>query len=157
MPNTSDIISLLVTQKDTFLRVEEITDLLLSAPSQELPELVSARGKLIESAIKTEEELHAAACGDENLLEVLSCSCSISELSEELTEVFEAALRVRATVNRISKMETGVLDRVRSERDMALEKIEALNKSGNSVAAKYKQAVRTAFPQSYMQGRTMKV
>jgi len=157
MLNTSDITELLVAQKDTFSEVEEVTDRLLFAPAEELTELVAIRGKLLQRAIKTEEEIRAAACGNENLLEALSYSCNVSELTEELAGVFEAALRVKAAVNRVSKMETDVLDRVRSERDLALEQIKALNKSSNSVAANYKQAVRTGFPQSHIHGKTMTV
>lgn len=145
--STPDVLDLLVEQKDIISEAEEVTNRMLDAPAEELPELIALRGRLLEKAVEAEERIRKAAQGDKRLLEAADCSCEISELAEEHIGVFEAALRVKAAVNRICRLETDVLNRLNSEKEMALTKIEALNKSGNSVAANYKQAVQTGYPQ----------
>jgi len=153
---TSEIIKLLATQKELFSQVEEITNQMLFSPADELSDLIAARGNLLQGAVKTEEELRVTVSNDESLLETIRCRCDVSNLTEELAGIFEAALRVRAAINRISKLDADVLNRVKSERDMALEQIEALNGSSNSIAANYKQAVQTGFPQNLFHGTTRK-
>lgn len=134
-------------QREIFSDVEELTDHMISAPAEELPALTARRGELLRRAVEAGEKIRMAACGDPGLLAAAGCSCDVSDLPAELAGVFEAALRVRAAANRIRGMEADVLDRMTSERDSALRKLEAMNQSGHRVAADYKRAVRTGFPQ----------
>lgn len=157
MENRADLIRLLDAQRQALDGVEELTNRMLFSPVGELMELIQARGGLLHRAADIKEQIRAAACGDERLLEAVRCSCDVTRLDGESAKLFEAALRVRAAVNRICRLEADVLDRVRGERGAARESLEALNNSGSYIAADYKRAVQTGFPQGSYQERARTV
>lgn len=157
MWNTSAIIKLLGAQKDVFSLVEDTTNQMLFEPAETLTDLITIRGTLLEKAVKIEDDIRLAANDDKYLFEVISCRCDMSALSEEFVGLFKAALSVKAALNRIRKSEADVLERVNDEKNTALMQIEALNKSSNSVAANYKHAVQTGFPQNFFQEKTRSV
>lgn len=152
MENISKIIELIEEQNRIFEEVEAITDRILCEQAEELPGIVEERGKLLEKSFLLKEEIAKAAADNQDVLDVLRCSCDISNLSNEQTMVFEGLMRVRATASRISRMDTEIYSRIEREKSSIKEHIETLNSSGNSVAESYKRAVQTGFPDNRFDG-----
>lgn len=146
------IIELLGKQNEVLEEVEAITDKILCEQAEELTGLVEERGKLLEESLLLKEEIAKAAADNHDVLNVLRCSCDISNLSDEQTMVFDGLMRARATASRISRMDSEIYSRIEREKSSILEHLETLNRSGNSVAESYKRAVQTGFPENRFDG-----
>jgi len=146
------IIELLGKQNEVLEEVEAITDKILCEHAEELTGLVEERGKLLEESLLLKEEIAKAAADNHDVLNVLRCSCDISNLSDEQTMVFDGLMRARATASRISRMDSEIYSRIEREKSSILEHLETLNRSGNSVAESYKRAVQTGFPENRFDG-----
>lgn len=148
----SRIVELLKKQGNIFAEVEDITNKIVYEQIDNLPSLLEQRGELLEKSVLIKEEIDKVATNEPGVEDVLRCNCDIWDLSDEETMVFEAIMRVRATVNRISKMDSEVYFRIEKEKSSILEHIKQLNNSGNSVAENYKRAVQTGFPKTRFDG-----
>lgn len=156
MKNYSKIVKLLGEQGKVFAEVEDITNKIIYEQIDKLPQLLEHRGKLLERATLIKKEIDKVA-DEPGVMDILRCNCDISNLSYEETAVFEAIMRVRATANRISKMDSEVFSRIEKEKNSILEHIKQLNNSGNSVAENYKRAVQTGFPKTHFDGNKITV
>lgn len=145
MNNHSKIIELIGKQRIVFEEVEDITNKIIYEQIEEFPQLMEKREELLKKSLLIKEEINKVAAIEPGVLNVLSLNCDISRLSDENAMVFEALMRVRATANRINRMDSEVYSRIEREKSSILEYIETLNSSGNSVAENYKRAVQTAF------------
>lgn len=152
MNKYSKIIELLGEQGRVFEEVEDITNRIISEQIEELPQLLALRGELLERALLIKEEIDKACTNQPGLEDMLRCACDMSSLSDEDAMVFEASIRVRATVNRICKKDAEVYSRIEREKSSILEYLETLNSSINSVAESYKRAVQTGFPENRLNG-----
>ena len=149
MNNNQEIKQLLSEKEMLFIEVEKITDDIFEAPVDIINELLETRGIALEQVNKIDEKLNPLVEGDEHLKSVLNCSCDISALSGEMKELFEKALRNKAIVNRIIKNQDSIRQKIESERDSLLQKIEIMNCSSKTVAESYKRSVDTALPQGF--------
>lgn len=148
----SEILSLLASQHDDFVQAEKLTEQILYAPAEDFPNLIDQRGTFLEHAVLTENQLKQAGSGEERLRGVLDGSAEPGALSPELREIYEASLRVKAALCRIHRLEPQVVTRMENERAEALSHLEELNASGNSTAAAYSHALRTAVPSASFMG-----
>ena len=148
---------LLYRKEELFSEVEKITNEIYEAPVDIINALLETRGNALEQASEVNDKISALAEGDEYLKSVLNCTCNISDLSGEARELFEQALRVRAIANRVLKNEDCVRQRIESERDSLLGKIETLNRSSKTVAESYKRSVETALPHGLGEGKSKSI
>lgn len=139
--------TLLHKKRELFLNVETITNEINEFPIDRITELLEKRGEALEHVILIDNQIQMLIVGNEELQSVLSCTCEISELKDELKELFEEVLRIKAIVNRIIKNEDTIRLKIESERDSLLNKIETINSSSNSIAESYKRSVNTGFSQ----------
>ena len=157
MENNQQLMQLLYRKEELFSEVDKITDEIYEAPVDIINALLETRGNVLEQAGEVNSRISALAEGDEYLKSVLNCSCDVSGLSEEMKELFEQALRIRAIVNRILKNEDCVRRRIESERDSLLGKIENINHSSKTLAESYKRSVETAIPHSFGDGKSKSI
>ena len=148
MENKTKLTELLNEKKRLFLEVENTTGQMVTAPFEQLAELLETRGGFLEQAKTVGEEISAIAAGDEVLKGVIRGDCDMTKLDGGLAEIYEAALAVRAVVNRIMKNEGTVILRLESEKEALRSKIEAINASSNSVAESYERSVATGLTQA---------
>lgn len=139
----SETIALLREQLALFLEVEDISDKIILKEPEELPQLLELRGELIEKASTIKKKIDTLCEAEPLLLDVLRAVGDMSNLSDESSRVYEASMRVRAAVNRISKMDAEVYLKIEREKNAALEQLEALNSSMKSVAESYRRAAQT--------------
>ena len=149
MNNNEKLKQLLSEKELLFIEVERITDEIFDASVDRINELLETRGAALEQTAIINEKLSALIIDDEHLKSVLNCSCDISGLSEEMKELFEQSLRIRAIVNRIIKNQDSIRQKIENERDSLLQKIETMNSSSKTVAKSYKRSVETALPHSF--------
>lgn len=147
MNNSNEILKLLNEKKILFLEVEQITNDIMSAPVSDIAATLERRGKLLDSVVLLDQKISAFVGNDAVVRSVLNNTCDASSLSKEYSTLFEASLKIKAIVNRIRNSENGIKERITTERDNTLAKIERLNQSSVSVAEKYKRSLETGFPQ----------
>ncbi len=157
MENNQQLMQLLCRKEELFSEVEKITNGIYEAPVDIINALLETRGNVLEQASEVSEKISALAEGNEYLKSVLNCACDVSDLSGEAKELFEQALRIRAIANRILKNEDCVRQRIESERDSLLGKIETLNRSSKTVAESYKRSVETALPHDFGDGKSKSI
>lgn len=144
--DNNEILSLLAAQYSDLSNVEKRTEEILYAPADDFPDLINRRGSFLEKAVLAENTLKKAGAENEMIRTVLNGSVEPGSLSEELKRIYEASLRVKAVLCRIRQMEPRVVTRMENERAEALNHLEELNVSSNSVAASYSRALQTAVP-----------
>ena len=139
-----EVLSLLAEEYKELSQVEKLTETIFNAPSDDFIDLIAERGSFLNKAVLAENRLKEIGAADAVLRDVLSGRAELGALTPELQEVFEASLRVKATLCRIRRLEPQVITRMENERAEALSHIEELNRSSGSVAGSYKAAVSTA-------------
>lgn len=142
--NSEEILSLLAEELVQLSQVEKLTEEVLYAPSDDFPDIITERGNFLNKAVLAENRLKKITAGNDTLRGVLSGQADLSKLTPEMRNVFEASLRVKATLCRIKRLEPPVITRMENERAEALSHIEELNHSSGAIAGNYKAAVRTA-------------
>ena len=147
MNNSQELKNLLLTKQELFLEVERITNEIFDAPVDLINSLLDTRGNAIEQIILIDDKIKSFTEGNEHLRSVLNCTCEMSDITGELKELLEEALRIKAIANRIIKNEDSVRQRIENERDSLLETIETLNHSSSAVAKSYMRSVETGIPQ----------
>ena len=139
-----EILSLLAEEQTQLAGVEQLTEKILCAPSDDFIDLIADRGTFLNRAVLAENRLKTISAADEALRGVLSGRADLNSLTPDMQEIFEASLRVKAILCRIRRLEPQVVTRMENERAEALSHIEELNRSSGSIAGTYKAAVSTA-------------
>ena len=147
MVNIEKLIKLLKAEREIFLEVEALTNQMMTSPTEELSDLLSERGSLLQKAVSIEDEINEEVIDSEDIRNVLRNRGDMSKLSDDSAAVYDASMSVKAVINRINRLEDDVRSRIENERNAILKKIESINSSSNSVAENYKRSVQTGFPQ----------
>lgn len=138
------VLSLLSEEYSALSQLEKCTEALLEAPTDDFGDLLKERGSYLDRAVSAENHLKKLRAADEELSNVLTGNAELSRLTPEMKEVFEASLRVKATLCRVEHLKGPVIARMENERADALNHIEEINRSSGSIAGSYRAAVRTA-------------
>ena len=149
----AEALARLEEKKKLLLEIEEVSLRMREADADELMELFTRRGDLLQKAQEVVAELKGLSKNDEKLDEALKNEGSPETLDDDLRQVYSASLGAKAVANRVLKGEEDVKTHVQEQRDMLLEKIQGLNNSGQSVAASYRRSVQTGVPQSQFRHR----
>lgn len=150
------IFSLLKEKKELLLQIERVTNIMKDAPAEELMDLFTERGELLERAQSLGTEIARYAEKNEEYKAALSSEASPNALSAEAKEIFEASLGVKAVANRVTREDEAVLDHIKSERNKLLDKIKELNSSGAAVAGSYRRSVQTGvIPKSIAKSKSL--
>lgn len=147
MENYDKILDFLKEKLEIFLDVEKLTNMMFSSDIDELSNIISLRGDLLQKAVLIENEINKEVSGKEHIKSVLNISGDMSNLSIETRKIYEASMRVKAVLNRINNLEPEIKERLENERKIILEKLESMNKSSDHVAGNYKRSVQLGFPQ----------
>ena len=147
MENIEKLVTLLVEKRDIFLKVEELSNMMLTSPIEEILDIQADRGQLLQQAVKVQDEINKEVSIDKSVKDILNNSCDMSNLSENMARLYEASMRVKAVINRINNLEVDLRTRLEGERSDILDKLESMNKSSNSVAGNYKRSVQMGVPQ----------
>jgi hypothetical protein len=146
MENKFELLELLYEKKRLFAEVESITNEMATAPLEQLEELLDTRGRLLEQAKAVTDKADGLPL-DEGVRSVLKGNCDMTKLEGDMALIYEAAMSVRAVVNRIVQNESTVTMRLESEKEALRSKIEAINASSNSVAETYERSLATGLSQ----------
>lgn len=155
--NKEKVLFLLSEEYTALSQLERCTEALLEAPTDDFDDLLKERGSYLNRAVSAESHLKKLRAADEELCNVLSGNAMLSSLAPDMKEIFEASLRVKATLCRIGHLDTPVLTRMENERADALNHIEEINRSSGSIAGSYGAAVRTAMTNQALSSNGMTV
>lgn len=147
MSNTNkmvaDIVEILLQIRENLLEFETTTMGLLSCGIDEIVEITNKR----EDIKKRIEELYnkcdklCVECGIEKALEAAHMRCSREEISEEIYDIYDNALKNRSVVSRIRDTDTQAFERIGAQKDELLLKIKSMNTSNESKAARFASTV----------------
>lgn len=135
---TAEILSLIAEEKELFLKIEQATEAMCTAPVEEIEGLFEQRQQSFERVVSLRERLgELSEQGGSEVKAVLHNSCRRSGLQPELGAIYDAAMGVRAIANRIQQYDPLVEAHLKSLQDEIMAKIEKINQSGTSVAGQY--------------------
>lgn len=143
------LLPLLARKKLLFLEVEEVTSDMCVLSIEDLVIHTDKRGRLLEEISKIDEEIKLLCDNDTALWDALNHICGRQDLPDELAELFDLSLSIKAVINRILKNEDNIRLHLISEKQRVVEKMENLNMSGTSVAERYHRSVQTGRNQPF--------
>lgn len=140
----TQILALLAQKKTLFSEFESVTETMYCMQAEDLAAAMDQRGLLLEQVAELDRQLAACAAGREDIRAALAHSCGREDLAPQLAEIYDAALAVKAVVNRLIKNKDSIYLHLESEKQRIRAKMEELNSGGASVAERYHQSVLTS-------------
>ncbi len=138
--NTEKIIHIQKTLLVLIKKYESKTRQLLDCDIDKISELVTSRDSILKRIGVLSNEI-LKYCGEESLAyKAFKNSCNRSELTDELKEVFDLRQEFNIYGARAYSMDPEIVERIKINRDMLLEKIKDNNSSSTAKAAKYYNA-----------------
>lgn len=142
----TQILRLLSDKRDLFLEMEEVTSAMCLQQVEQIAESMDRRSRLIERIDLVDASLADLCAGRDWVRAAMQHTCDRDGLPQELGEVYDASMAVKAVVNRIVRNDDAVKAHLEFEKQRVLQKVEELNRSGTAVANQYYQSVKTAIP-----------
>ncbi len=140
-------LELLGEEKESLTQVEQLTERMLYAGAEELPQLMESRTAALQRARELRVAALEACAGFEELRAAVALADTRRGEGEEASRLRRASFAVRAVWNRIQLNDSAVREHLALEKQSIQEKIEALNAdAGAQVAGRYSMGVRTALP-----------
>ncbi len=137
------VAALLEEEKETFLQVCELTDLMVCAEADEIAELSERRGEALQRAAEIRKSA-LAACGDDpGLVDALNLRGDARGDGECARRVRDLSLGVHALWNRAMLNNAAVAERIDFLKRDVTERIETLNRGSARFAGRYSDSVRT--------------
>ena len=102
------ILALLAQKKTLFSEFENVTETMYCMQAEDLAAAMDQRGLLLEQVAELDRQLAACAAGREDIRAALAHSCGREGLAPQLAEIYDAALAVKAVVNRLIKNKDSV-------------------------------------------------
>ena len=131
----------IMDQKRQLLRsIEEVTQEMISCPSERLETLMIQRDKLVARLQKADDEMQSLCEGQEDgpaVLDAALCKSEPERLTGAMAEVYRLAQGQRAVFSRLRESELQAVLRLKQEQLEILEKIESANQSGAAKAARF--------------------
>lgn len=135
---SAEILSLIAEEKELFLRIEQATEAMCTAPAEEIESLFEERQQCFERIVSLRDRLgELSDAGGSEVKEALHNSCKRLGLSPELAAIYDAAMGVKAVVSRIQQYDPLVEAHIKSLQSEIMANIERINQSGASVARQY--------------------
>ncbi len=131
------VLDMLAEKRETFLQLEEITGSLALQGADEIISSMKKRADLFETMRGLDKKISSEAADDRKLRDALNNACNRADVEENLEEIFDLSLKIKAIANRLIKNENLVLEHFDSEKKSILQEIEKLNRSGTAAANRY--------------------
>jgi hypothetical protein len=139
----AEIVEMLRREKQLLCQAEKITEQMQTAPAEQLPSLTIHRGRFLEEAHRLHEQEQLACRKDALLRAALDNTAQPPELTPPLLAVYEAAMSVKAAIQRIRNNSGPAADRLAHEKGELQKKLDALNTDAAKTASRYARVVRT--------------
>lgn len=146
MSGETQILRLLSEKRDLFLEMEEVTSAMCFQQVEQIAESMDRRSRLVGRIDMLDATIRDLCAGRELVQACIHHTCDRDGLPQELGEVYDASMAVKAVVNRILRNDDAVKSHLEFEKQRVLQKVEEMNRSGTSVANQYYQSVKTAMP-----------
>lgn len=137
MCDIPEVLRLLEEKRQLLCRVEDATQRMLTCSSAQLEELMRERERLVAELQKADAQMEELCRGQEDGQAVLDAAAGRGDAAGPLTEVDQAAQRLRTVLSRLRESETQALLRLKQEQLEILEKIKATNQGGAAKAARF--------------------
>ena len=137
MQNISETCDLIKNVTELLDEYESITRCLLECDIDDITSYVEKRQHIVEKIDVVTKRIHENIGDDQQAMDAFRNICSISELPDELKEIFELRQQMNVHLWHIHEIEIQVTDRIRIEKENLLKKIKSNNSGQNAKAAKY--------------------
>lgn len=142
MTEKQEIMRLLEEKTTLLLQLEKITDSLYEKPLEEMQKSVEKRQSIIYNMQNIDERIQDLCSAVEpGVKEAVETKSDRGRLSQELGQIFDKAMGMKAVAFRVLKNSDTIRDRLQREYDNVHSEIEQLNRSSASVAGRYNKTV----------------
>ena len=144
MNNPLQIVLLLQEKRERYSRFEQVTNEMMMLSPDEFQKGMDTREALLNDIKQIDAQITQQCCDNTPLRQVLNAQCDRDGLPEDLAQIYDVSMSVRAIMNRILKNESILQTYIEDQKILILEKIQELNNSSQSVADKYHRSLEGA-------------
>ncbi len=124
--------------------LEAVTaEMLYQDSVEELENSMNRRQTLLNQLSAQDTQIREQCAGAEPLLRAINHQANRGELSQELGQIYDASLAVKAVASRVSQADAAIVEHIELQRDALKTRIEEVNSGGYAVAKHYYKAAQT--------------
>lgn len=145
MRETNEILLILSQKKELFQQFAVQADEICQVPMEEMEEHMAKRQEIIEKLQELDKQMEALCeSAGQGTDDAVHNRCDRSGLTPELGMIFDASMAVKAIVSRIVAFEPMVKDRIETEKELLMEKIESINTGALAAAKRYSPTMQVS-------------